>query len=188
MYGYIRGLILLLTFFTVIILSILFSICLPSSKKVEVINKYPKLEPARNNIISDTNDYFGIPLYGKNSTCEELTIGTQSTGYNTEKSIRIKRCKSNNPICEIISWYDEAMRNKGWEKYKAISEIGISMILFTKNDNDVKKIAGIRVKDLSNFREVNIIAYPNNYDFPPVRPGSRIYEDQIRNKFSEKCF
>lgn len=89
--------------------------------------------------------------------------------------------KSSDPVKKIADWYDKELKALGWTVELNTSELGDSMIIYTRtNEKGDKEYEGIRVNDMKekNERWITLINYPYNATIPHLKPISEVEKEQ----------
>ncbi len=101
---------------------------------------------------------------------------------NAKQQIPSKRnyrnLTSTDPVNKIADWYGEQLKAKGWQQYNNTSEMGDSMVIYTRKTEDgTKQFVAVRVVDQKQERQINLIVYPNNATVPILKPLSEVAKE-----------
>src|SRR5207244_6795979 len=87
----------------------------------------------------------------------DVPVYPNATEKGTTKPMKWREFSSKDSVKTIASWYDEKMKDNGWEFYHDTSEMGDSMKIYEKTDTDgIKRHIGVRVNDLKDRRNLTL--------------------------------
>jgi len=89
--------------------------------------------------------------------------------------------KTKDPVKKIADWYDKELKAIGWSLEQDNSELGDSMMIYTKkNEKGDKMNLGIRVNDMKDKGErwITLVNYPYNAVIPDLDPLSEVEKQQ----------
>lgn len=90
--------------------------------------------------------------------------------------------KTKDNVKKIADWYSGELKAKNWSVHLDTSELGDSMVIYTKNNEQGDKIyVGVRVNDMkqANERWITLINYPYNTVIPEnLKPISTVEKEQ----------
>ncbi|KAF0249821.1 MAG: hypothetical protein FD167_775 [bacterium] len=89
--------------------------------------------------------------------------------------------KSPDPVKKIADWYDKELKKIGWDLEQNNSELGDSMMIYSKKDEKANSMhIGIRVNDMKDKGErwITLINYPYNAVIPDLKPISEVEKEQ----------
>lgn len=90
--------------------------------------------------------------------------------------------KTKDNVKKIADWYSGELKAKSWSVHLDTSELGDSMVIYTKNNEQGDKIyVGVRVNDIKQADErwITLINYPYNTVIPEnLKPISTVEKEQ----------
>ncbi len=89
--------------------------------------------------------------------------------------------KTKDPVKKIADWYDKELKTIGWVLEQDNSELGDSMMIYSKKDEKANNMhIGIRVNDMKDKSErwITLINYPYNAVIPDLKTFTEVEQEQ----------
>jgi hypothetical protein len=134
-------------------------------------------KPVKRVAAANLNDVSRMPLNLAATT--PLYPGAQPKP--TDKPGQWWEYRTKDPVKKIAEWYDKELKAIGWTLELDTSELGDSMIIYTKNNEKGDRMyIGIRVNDIKEKSErwITLINYPYNATIPHVDPITKVEKEQ----------
>lgn len=147
----------------------------PIAQQIEVADKDDKKTPIN---VGNLNEAMKMP----STLPRDVPFYPGATRKPTDKPGIWWEYKTKDNVKKIVDWYSGELKAKNWDVHLDTSELGDSMVIYTKNNEQGDKMyVGVRVNDMKQADErwITLINYPYNTVIPKdIKPISTIEKEQ----------
>jgi hypothetical protein len=147
----------------------------PIAQQIEVADKDDKKTPIN---VGNLNEAMKMSA----TLPSDVPFYPGATRKPTDKPGLWWEYKTKDNVKKIADWYSGELKAKNWDVHLDTSELGDSMVIYTKNNEQGDKMyVGVRVNDIKQADErwITLINYPYNTVIPKdIKPLSVVEKEQ----------